>query len=366
MSCFLGFTTTVLFLIPLLVVTPSYSYDPTRCWSSGNGQPARWWNEGETLTRGKYWYACEKGRLEPKGCVTDSNRKLNIGSTLEAGGYVAVCELGSDGYLQFRFIACIGDDNRHYKVGETWVDAQNMYYYECEKDGPYLKSRPKGCISHDKLRRVAIGQQDDFGDYTYECRLKYNGTIQMCSVGCIHQGKHYKVGDQWPDGEFIYYCKSNGGRSQKVCIGCQHRQKRLYDGDRYRDENSVYECEIRPDSFGHKPVACLSKELDGSTVERVIGCRWYLQSPQAKIEQTCELAGTKTAVRTLGCIYRHNGFDTVYLEPDRYTIWNVPGKKAAIGLACRVTADGAKLEEFDIARLTQYTQGLTYDIPRGK
>ncbi|KAK6052627.1 hypothetical protein COOONC_09867 [Cooperia oncophora] len=63
------------------------------CWSSGNGQPARWWNEGETLTRGRYWYECRRGRLDPKGCVTETNRKLNIGSTVEAGGYVAICEL---------------------------------------------------------------------------------------------------------------------------------------------------------------------------------------------------------------------------------------------------------------------------------
>ncbi|VDM85276.1 unnamed protein product, partial [Strongylus vulgaris] len=35
---------------------------------------------------------CQGGRLEPRGCVTESNRMLNIGSTIEAGGYVAVCE----------------------------------------------------------------------------------------------------------------------------------------------------------------------------------------------------------------------------------------------------------------------------------
>ncbi|VDL73994.1 unnamed protein product [Nippostrongylus brasiliensis] len=73
-----------------------------------------------------------------------------------------------------------------------------MYYYQCERDGPYLKQRPKGCMSHDKRRQVPIGGTDDFGDYTYECRQKYDGTIQMCSVGCIHKGKHYKIGEQWP------------------------------------------------------------------------------------------------------------------------------------------------------------------------
>ncbi|KIH43571.1 hypothetical protein ANCDUO_26420, partial [Ancylostoma duodenale] len=45
------------------------------------------------------------------------------------------------------------------------------------------------------------------------------------------------------DGEFVFYCKNNGGRCRKVCIGCQHRNKRLYDGDRYSEKGSVYQCE---------------------------------------------------------------------------------------------------------------------------
>ncbi|VDK56348.1 unnamed protein product [Cylicostephanus goldi] len=75
-------------------------------------------------TASRYFYECRAGQLEPRGCVSESNRQLPIGSTIEAGGYVARCELGSDGYLQFRYVACVGDDGRHYKVGETWTDAQ--------------------------------------------------------------------------------------------------------------------------------------------------------------------------------------------------------------------------------------------------
>ncbi|CAJ0608289.1 unnamed protein product [Cylicocyclus nassatus] len=338
----------------------------TRCWSSGNGQSARWWDEGQKIVRGRYFYECRAGQLEPRGCVSESNRQLPIGSTIESGGYVARCELGSDGYLQFRYVACVGDDGRHYKVGESWTDAQNIYYYECVPDGPYVKAKPKGCISHNKQKRIPIGQRDDYGDYTYECRQNFNGTIRMCSVGCIHNGQHYKVGEQWPDGDFVYYCKSNGGRCRKVCIGCQHRSKRLYDGDRYSEGGSVYQCEIRPDSYGHKPVGCVSYEPDGSRIERNIGCRWYLQTPDSKIEQICELDGTKTAIRTVGCIYRYNGFDTIFLNPGQYTIWDLPRERKAVGLACKKTDNGAKLEIFDISKLAQNTQGLTYNTPRGK
>ncbi|VDM71900.1 unnamed protein product, partial [Strongylus vulgaris] len=42
----------------------------------------------------------------------------------------------------------------------------NIYYYECVQDGPYVKSKPKGCVSHNKQKRVPIGERDDFGDYT--------------------------------------------------------------------------------------------------------------------------------------------------------------------------------------------------------
>ncbi|KIH44379.1 hypothetical protein ANCDUO_25596, partial [Ancylostoma duodenale] len=94
-------------------------------------------------------------------------------------------------------------------------------------------------------------------------------------------------------------------------------------------------------------------------------CR-YLQTPQSKIEQTCELNGTTTSVKTVGCIYRHNGFDTIFLSPGRYTIWNLPHMKKSVGLACKETAYGAKLDVFDVTQLNEYTQGLTYDMPRGK
>lgn len=76
------------------------------------------------------------------------------------------------------------------------------------------------------------------------------------------------------DGDFVYYCKLNGGRCQKVCVGCQFRDKRLYDGDRYQKDNTVFQCEVRPDKYGHKPVGCVVWDENGDSVERIVGCRW--------------------------------------------------------------------------------------------
>uniref|UniRef100_A0A1I7WW96 Ricin B-type lectin domain-containing protein n=1 Tax=Heterorhabditis bacteriophora TaxID=37862 RepID=A0A1I7WW96_HETBA len=181
----------------------------SECWSSGNGQSARWWNEGEKIDRGKFWYECQRGVLAPMGCFTEKSERLDIGGSYENGGYISMCDLG--------------------KSKKT------------SEDVAYVNNS------------------------RYECQQKYNGSVQLCSVGCIHQGAHYKVGEQWP---------------------------------------------IRSDSFGHKPVGCLSKDSDGSAIERVIGCQKqlltrYLQTYDSKVEQTCELDGNKTVVKTVGCIYRY-------------------------------------------------------------
>ena len=40
--------------------------------------------------------------------------------------------------------------------------------------------------------------------------------------------------DYFKDGEFVYYCKVEGGRGKKMCVGCQAPSgQELYDGDRY-------------------------------------------------------------------------------------------------------------------------------------
>jgi len=237
-----------------------------------------------------------------------------------------------------------------------------MYWFTCKQDGAYLKTEIGGCISHDKSKRIEIGQTYDYQDYTYECQRKYNGTVQMCSVGCMHNGQHHKVGEQWPDGEFVYYCKLEGGRCSKVCVGCQFRNKRLYNGDRYQKDETVYQCEIRPDEYGHKPVGCAVRDEFGVTIERVVGCRWYSNLPSGKVEQTCLLENNKTLVKTLGCIYVHKGYDTLFIYPGTYTIWAQAVDGKSLGVAC---LPSATIETFDPSEVATRTVGLKYDSPRG-
>jgi hypothetical protein len=323
----------------------------------------KWGGLLERLLIGKYWYECHGGELQPRGCFSEKGERIGVNERFVSKGYEIECSLNTQGYLEFRFTGC-SDGQRVYHVGETWEDAQKMYFFECRQDGPYVKVEVAGCVSHDKSRRIPLGEQYDFSGYTYECMRKYNGTIQMCSVGCVHDGRHYKVGESWPDGEFLFYCKLNDGRCQKVCVGCQFRQKRLYNGDRYQDDGSVYQCEVRPDRYGHKPVACLA---DG--VERVVGCRWYKRSVDSKVEQTCEVRSKRAIVKTLGCVYVHKGYDTLFLYPGTYTIWTEAVGGKSIGVSCRKVADeddgDARVETFSVDDIASKTQGLRYDQPRG-
>lgn len=78
------------------------------------------------------------------------------------------------------------------------------------------------------------------------------------------------------EGDYVYYCKLDHGRTQKMCVGCQYNDKRLYDGDRYRKGDTVFQCEVRPDQYGHKPVACVVTDEHGDTVERIVGCIWFV------------------------------------------------------------------------------------------
>lgn len=339
-----------------------------RCWSSGNGRAAQWWGEGERIDRGRYWYTCSNGRLQPRGCFSPTDERIPVSGTFLHNDYEMQCTLDDDGYLQFKFTACISvGDNRRYVIGETWEDQQHAYWFICNQDGPYLRVDIGGCVTHDKKSRIRLDESYDFGEYTYRCQKKYNGTVQMCSVGCIHDGGHYKVGQQWPDGDYVYYCKLNGGRCQKVCVGCQFRDKRLYDGDRYRKDNTVFQCEVRPHKYGHKPVGCVVHDENGNAVERIVGCRWYQTTKGAKVEQTCVLENNRTVVKTVGCVYVYKGYDTLFLYPGTYTIWTQQIDGNAIGVACKDNGQSGEpsLETFKTDELAYKTVGLRYDQPRG-
>lgn len=88
---------------------------------------------------------------------------------------------GSDGYLQFEYSGCVAPDGNIYGPEETWTDtlvrktckwlqwkqitSQNTYYFKCQQNGKFLKMEAEGCVSHDKQRRIPLGDTDDNGEY---------------------------------------------------------------------------------------------------------------------------------------------------------------------------------------------------------
>ncbi|CAD6198283.1 unnamed protein product [Caenorhabditis auriculariae] len=66
----------------------------SKCWTSGNGKPAQWWQEGSIITRGKFFYECSRGQLAPRGCFSADEKKR------------------ADGYLEFKYSGCISQEGK--------------------------------------------------------------------------------------------------------------------------------------------------------------------------------------------------------------------------------------------------------------
>ncbi|EJW73915.1 hypothetical protein WUBG_15173 [Wuchereria bancrofti] len=89
----------------------------------------------------------------------------------------------------------------------------------------------------------------------------------------------------------------------------------------------------------------------------------YQQTRKSKVEQICVLENGKAVVKTLGCIFVHKGYNTLFLKPGTYTIWNQQIDGLAIGVICRQPKnDGMpSLETFRIEDIISKVNGLQYD-----
>lgn len=55
------------------------------------------------------------------GCFTPLNERLELYEKFVQNGYEMQCVL-ENGYLQFRFTACISEDGKRHGIGEIWED----------------------------------------------------------------------------------------------------------------------------------------------------------------------------------------------------------------------------------------------------
>lgn len=342
----------------------------TKCWHEG-----RWHPEGTPVTRGRYHYTCQGGELQPQGCVGRDRRQYRISETWNVDGFQKTCVLDNDGRLKIKISGCAPDDQRGraFAPGESWNDSGNKFWFTCKQDNPWsVRSEIGGCVDW-QGRRVPKGDESSIkDDIWWVCGPKPNGAVGMCVGGCMHNGRKYKVGDSWPEGEFVYYCKTIGedrcdgtGRIDTPCVGCQVQGNRLNDGDRYHDDGSVFQCDIRPEYHKHRLVGC-AQQNSNIKVERRVGCHWYQNWGDQYYELECIEENGKAKSKTVGCIYMEAGKETVMVPPNSYTTWWTGTEE--IALACKPGGGGngeMVLEKMPADQVPYRATGLRFSVPRG-
>uniref|UniRef100_A0A1I8EYJ8 Abnormal cell migration protein 18-like fibronectin type I domain-containing protein n=1 Tax=Wuchereria bancrofti TaxID=6293 RepID=A0A1I8EYJ8_WUCBA len=137
------------------------------------------------------------------------------------------------------------------------------------------------------------------------------------------------------DGDFIYYCKIKNGRCQKICVGCHFNDKLLYDGDRYHKDDTVFMYDRISTSINRLVALYMMQRVKRLKELSDVNGK-YQQTRKSKVEQICVLENGKAVVKTLGCIFVHKGYNTLFLKPGTYTIWNQQIDGLAIGVICRL------------------------------
>jgi len=138
------------------------------------------YDQGADVELGRYWYQCQYGQLVPKGCITDDRRRIEIGQSYDSNkAYRMQCIVDSRGYLSWAYKSCVYEGREH-QPNEQWQD--DKYYYQCERDGEYLRITVAGCI--DQGQRVGINEKVTKGDFVYQCKRTLNSVCSMCPVAC--------------------------------------------------------------------------------------------------------------------------------------------------------------------------------------
>jgi len=369
----------------LAVVTIGASSLPVnnkeRCWTDGNGEKAKWFENGMEIVRGRYFYTCQKGRLVPQGCINDDAKRIMKNDKYEADGFQYKCVMDTEGYLYFEPSACVSTDGGIHQPGDTFdhVDGAN-YYLKCQRDylynRPYLSVQVIGCLVGTGRRRIAINEthEDEQGSW-WECQTRHTSAL-LCLKGCVIDGRRVKAGKEWDEGEYTYTCAKKSDRAIVECVGCLNEGRRLRSGDRYMRDESVMQCAILynpttgESSRAHNVVGCVERDRRGNVVgERTLGCRWYNVEGDIKYEKTC---GEDGKPQVVGCTLQKDGYDFLFVPPNMYTIYH-GANQPTIYVACRTLPSG-DLEsfEFNESDLTAggfgqgRLSGLRYAVPRGK
>ncbi|CAK5029777.1 unnamed protein product [Meloidogyne enterolobii] len=277
----------------------------SRCWSNSNGQNERWINEGEIVDRGKYWYLCSGGKLVPAGCIDETEKRVPLNKTFINGNFLVECILWSN-LIKIKTVGCL-ENNKTFFVGENWLNGE--FLWECAWEGIYLKKRQKSCVFNE-TKIINVGEQKIEGKTVYECQQNEYGLLNLVAIECISDdGKRYKIGKQWTEGDFIFYCKKriDSSNCEKTCIGEDNQKQQ--------------------------------QQLTTTTTNY-------------RVQRQCIIRKGRAIIESLGCVYVKDGIKRLFLRPETYTIWMEEEKnKNKIAIACITENNEQILYKFNLEEI---------------
>lgn len=252
----------LLILIPLALADVGFDPQKPRCPGG--------YEEGAEATLGRYFYQCRDGTLEPKGCISDQGRRVELYQTSDmVNSYRLQCVLDSRGFATFDYKSCLYE-GREYGVNERWSD--DRYIYACLKEGDHLRMIVDGCMYQG--REIGINEKVRHINFVYQCKQSENGTCSMCPVGCVSSNQEYMIGDSYEENQYWYTCVNLNGHITIKPNGCVNDGKRFQNGDHFLRNDATYECQIVNDAGSEKLVGCVARDEQGNTVEKRLGDTW--------------------------------------------------------------------------------------------
>jgi hypothetical protein len=251
-------------------------------------------DNGDQFNQGRYWYECKDGQVVPKGCLSDSDTRIEIDATFDTKQYRMKCIKGSDGFLTAMFQACMYQGAEH-DVGAQWDDGTALY--TCVQEGKNVRVITLGCV--DQGRPLKIDERVAKGDFIYQCRKNPSGTPTMNKVGCVLNGKKFNIGETFDGPKSWYTCTDQGPQA----AGCVFNGNRFQWNDAYDQDDVRYNCKVHEKDTEFVPAACLQRD-NGAVIERKIGCFWM----EGDYEYTCKNNGNNKATKVpTQCMYFTGG-----------------------------------------------------------
>jgi len=301
--------------------------------------------QGQTETRGPYWYQCVSGSMQPAGCVVvDTSQQVKLGDTYMQDGYEYQCFLDTDGRPWEKIVACWYNGQR---MTQGEVNQNAKAWYQCVPDvNNGLRLQMEGCVADG--HRLNVGEQyaDAAQGVLFECRVESNGAMAICAVGCVINGQSYLIGQQYVDGYKVMICNAFGRVCRGMLVGCVDTAsgKQYPAGTTFTQvDGQVVRCDVIANDIQLSLVGCTrdsSPDGSGQTkqLQVPLNAQWRQGTAPYLYQLVCQETadGKVTKVQNL-CIYAAgNGAKEALINPGCYQRSPVDG---TVNVGCQQMPD---------------------------